>query len=400
MTGGIKKVTKYYRVYADIDLDVIASNVDELMKLTPQGTQAVAVVKADGYGHGDVAVAKAVYSKVCMYAVATLDEAVNLRENGIDKPILILGFVNVDEYETLVKNEVTAAIFDYDTAEELNATARQLGKKALCHIKVDTGMRRIGLEPDKSGMETVKKIKQLENIDVQGIFTHFATSDEKDKTKSEKQLERFNRFTDMLRAEGIDFRYIHCANSAAVIDMPDTYKDMVRLGIAMYGMYPSADVDMSRVNLRPALKLMSHVTYVKRAPEGEEVSYGGTFITKRPTDIATVSVGYGDGYSRALSSKGYVLINGRKAPIIGRVCMDQMMVDVTDIEGVGRDSLVTLIGRDGDEEITVEEIAALANTFNYEFVCNLNKRIPRNYYKSGRYIGSHDYFHVRWDIDC
>ncbi len=392
-------MTKYYRVYADIDLDIISDNVDALMKLTPEGTGAVAVVKADGYGHGDVAVAKAVYSKVCMYAVATLDEAVNLRENGIDKPILILGFVNVDEYETLLRNEVTATVFDYETAAELDEVAGRLGKKALCHIKVDTGMRRIGLEPDKSGVEIVKNIKKLGNLDVKGIFTHFATSDEADKSKSERQLHKFNSFVDMLKNEGITFQYVHCANSAAVIDMPDTYKDMVRLGIAMYGMYPSTEVDMERVQLKPALKLMSHVTYVKEVPEGEEVSYGGTFVTKRPSVIATVAVGYGDGYPRALSSKGYVLINGKKAPIIGRVCMDQMMVDVTDIEGVGRDSLVTLIGRDGDEEITVEEIAALAGTFNYEFVCNLNKRIPRNYYKSGRYIGSHDYFHVKWNLE-
>lgn len=392
-------MTKYYRVYADIDLDIISDNVDALMKLTPAGTGAVAVVKADGYGHGDVAVAKAVYSKVCMYAVATLDEAVNLRENGIDKPILILGFVNVDEYETLVKNQVTATVFDYETAAELDEVAGRLGMKALCHIKVDTGMRRIGLEPDDSGIEIVKNIKRLGNLDVQGIFTHFATSDEADKTKSERQLSKFNSFVDMLKDEGITFKYVHCANSAAVIDMPDTYKDMVRLGIAMYGMYPSTEVDMEKVHLRPALKLMSHVTYVKEVPEGEEVSYGGTFVTKRPSVIATVAVGYGDGYPRALSSKGYVLINGKKAPIIGRVCMDQMMVDVTDIEGVGRDSLVTLIGHDGDEEITVEEIAALAGTFNYEFVCNLNKRIPRNYYKSGRYIGSHDYFHVKWNLE-
>ncbi len=391
-------MTKYYRVYADIDLDIIASNVDALMALTPKGTGAVAVVKADGYGHGDVAVAKAVYDKVRMYAVATLDEAVNLRENGIDKPIMILGFVNPYEYDTLVKNKVSATVFDLETAVQLDETAGKLGMKALCHIKVDTGMRRIGLEPDDNGKETVRKIKALQNLSVEGIFTHFATSDEADKSNALRQLERFNAFVGSLEAEGITFNYVHCANSAAVIDMPQTYKDMVRLGIAMYGMYPSEEVDKSRVALRPALKLMSHVTYVKEVPAGEAVSYGGTYVTTRPTTIATVSVGYGDGYPRALSSKGYVLINGKKAPIIGRVCMDQMMVDVTDIEGVGRDSFVTLIGRDGDEEITVETIAALAGTFNYEFVCNLNKRIPRNYYRAGKYVGSHDYFHVKWEL--
>lgn len=392
-------MAKYYRVYADIDLDIIAQNVDALMKLTPDGTKAVAVVKADGYGHGDVAVAKAVYDKVCMYAVATLEEAVNLRENGIDKPILILGFVNTDEYETLVRNHVTAAIFDYETAKELDATAKSMGMKALCHIKVDTGMNRIGLRPDEHGIDLAKKICALDNLDVSGIFTHFATADETDKTKTVRQLARFNSVVSALKDAGIEFEYVHCANSAATIDLPDTYKDMVRLGIAMYGMYPSEEVDKSRVLLKPALKLMSHVTYVKNVPVGEEISYGGTFVTKRPSVIATVSVGYGDGYPRSLSSKGYVLINGKKAPIVGRVCMDQMMVDVTDIDGVGRDTPVTLIGHDGDEEITVEQIAALANTFNYEFVCNLNKRIPRNYYRSGRYIGCHDYFHVKWNLD-
>lgn len=393
------KVSKYYRVYADVDLDIITSNVEALMKLTPESTGAIAVVKADGYGHGDVAVAKAVDSKVQMFAVATLDEAVNLRENGIDKPILILGFVNVDEYETLVKNNVTASIFDYETAKELDEVASDLGMKALCHIKVDTGMRRIGLEPDKTGASIVKDINSLKNLEVRGIFTHFATSDETDKSKALVQLDKFKKFVAMCREEGIEFEYVHCANSAAVIDMPETYMDLVRLGIAMYGMYPSEEVDKSKALIKPALKLMSHVTYVKKVPTGEAVGYGGTYVTSRPTDIATVAVGYGDGYPRALSSKGYVLINGKKAPIIGRVCMDQMMVDVTDIEGVKRDSLVTLIGRDGDEEITVEEIAALANTFNYEFVCNLNKRIPRNYYSSGRYIGSHDFFHVHWNLD-
>lgn len=392
-------MSKYYRVYADINLDMIAANVDELMSQTADGTKAIAVVKADGYGHGDVAVAKAVYDRVAGYAVATLDEAVNLRENGIDKPILILGFVNTDEYRILVENGVSATVFDYETAKMLNEVAGQLGKKARCHIKVDTGMRRIGLEPDESGVETVKKIKQLKNIDAVGIFTHFATADEIDKTKSIRQLEKFDDFIKELEKENITFEYKHCANSAAVIDMPQTNKDLVRLGIAMYGMYPSEDVIKRKVCLRPALALKSHVTMVKCVGEGQEVSYGGTFVTKRPTKIATVSVGYGDGYPRALSSKGYVLIKGKKAPIIGRVCMDQLMVDVTEIDDVTRNDVVTLIGKDGDLCITVEEIAKLAGTFNYEFVCDLNKRIPRNYYSGGKYIGSHDYFHEKWVLN-
>lgn len=389
---------KYYRVYADVDLDAIRANVRELMRVTRPGTKALAVVKADGYGHGDVAIAKAVSDMVYGYAVATLDEAVNLRENGIVQPILILGYVDLAEYETLVENEIDATIFDYETAKELNRTALKLGKTAYCHIKVDTGMRRIGLEPDAQGLDTIKKIKMLDALSARGLFTHLATADEKNKEKAEKQLARFDGFVKKLREEGITFELKHCANSAAVIDMPDACYDMVRLGIALYGMYPSEDVCTDDVKLTPAIALKSHVAMVKRVSAGEPVGYGATFVTKRETVLATVSVGYGDGYPRALSSKGYVLIHGKRAPITGRVCMDQMMVDVTDIQSVARGDLVTLVGQDGDSRISVEEIAQLAGTFNYEFVCDLGKRIPRNYYQGLQYIGSHDYFHENWTL--
>ena len=365
------KNNKYYRVYAEINLDAIVKNVDNLMALTKENTGALAVVKADGYGHGDVAVAKAVAQKVTGYAVATLDEAVNLRENGVKKPILVLGYVDPYEFDILVSHEITATVFDVETAQLLADAARVQKKQAHCHIKVDTGMRRIGLEPDENGIAIVKQITALKELSADGIFTHFAASDETDKTSAEHQFKLFTDFTGRLEKEGIHFTYRHCANSAAVIDMPQVDLDMVRLGIAMYGMYPSDEVKKEKVELFPALDLKSHVTMVKEIPAGEKVSYGGTFTTTRTTKLATVSVGYGDGYPRALSSKGYVLVRGQKAPIVGRVCMDQMMVDVTDIENVTRADIVTLIGKDGDAEITVEEIAALAGTFNYEFVCDL-----------------------------
>jgi alanine racemase len=392
-------MNKYYRVYADIKLDAIAENVDALMSLTKKGTGSLAVVKADGYGHGDVAVALAVHDKVTGYAVATLDEAVNLRENGIDKPILILGYVAPEEYESLVKHKLDATVFDTETAVQLSEAAKKLNMTAYCHIKVDTGMRRIGLEPDESGKEIIRKIRSLDNLQMRGIFTHFAASDETDKTFADRQLDLFKTFVDGLEKEGITFTYRHCSNSAAIIDMENANMDMVRLGIAMYGMYPSDEVKKERVALKPALELKSHITMVKEIAAGETVSYGATFTAERKTRLATVSVGYGDGYPRALSSKGYVLIKGKKAPIAGRVCMDQMMVDVTDIENVTRDDIVTLIGSDSGETITVEEIAALAGTFNYEFVCDLGKRIPRNYYLNGKYIGSHDYFHENWKLN-
>lgn len=392
------KNNKYYRVYAEINLDAIVKNVDNLMALTKENTGALAVVKADGYGHGDVAVAKAVAQKVTGYAVATLDEAVNLRENGVKKPILVLGYVDPYEFDILVSHEITATVFDVETAQLLADAARVQKKQAHCHIKVDTGMRRIGLEPDENGIAIVKQITALKELSADGIFTHFAASDETDKTSAEHQFKLFTDFTGRLEKEGIHFTYRHCANSAAVIDMPQVDLDMVRLGIAMYGMYPSDEVKKEKVKLFPALDLKSHITMVKEIPAGEKVSYGGTFTTTRTTKLATVSVGYGDGYPRALSSKGYVLVRGQKAPIVGRVCMDQMMVDVTDIENVTRADIVTLIGKDGDAEITVEEIAALAGTFNYEFVCDLGKRIPRSYYLNGEYIGTHDCFRENWNL--
>ena len=392
------KNNKYYRVYAEINLDAIVKNVDNLMALTKENTGALAVVKADGYGHGDVAVAKAVAQKVTGYAVATLDEAVNLRENGVKKPILVLGYVDPYEFDILVSHEITATVFDVETAQLLADAARVQKKQAHCHIKVDTGMRRIGLEPDENGIAIVKQITALKDLSADGIFTHFAASDETDKTSAEHQFKLFTDFTGRLEKEGIHFTYRHCANSAAVIDMPQVDLDMVRLGIAMYGMYPSDEVKKEKVELFPALDLKSHITMVKEIPAGEKVSYGGTFTTTRTTKLATVSVGYGDGYPRALSSKGYVLVRGQKAPIVGRVCMDQMMVDVTDIENVTRADIVTLIGKDGDAEITVEEIAALAGTFNYEFVCDLGKRIPRSYYLNGEYIGTHDCFRENWNL--
>lgn len=313
-------MNKYYRVYSDIDLDQVRSNVDALMALAPEGVSAIAVVKADGYGHGDVAIAKAVYNQVMGYAVATLDEAVNLRENGIDKPIIILGYVDPEEYATLVENSIAATVFDYETAKMLDEQAKIIGKTALCHIKIDTGMRRIGLEPNDTSIEIIKRIRTLKHLDSRGIFTHFATSDETDKTQAKLQLQRFNMIIEKLHEQGIDFEYKHCSNSAAIIDMPESMigMDLVRLGIAMYGMYPSDEVDKSRVELKSALELKSHVTMVKTVPAGEGVSYGRTFVTERETKLATISVGYGDGYPRALSSKGYVLIRGQKGSNCGQ----------------------------------------------------------------------------------
>lgn len=390
---------KYTRVYADINLDNIKANVRALMGATKPGTKAMAVVKADAYGHGDVAVAKAVSPLVDAYAVATVEEGVNLRENGIGKMILVLGYVDEMHFENVINKDISVPLFDTETAEGLSAVAVKLGKKAKCHIKVDTGMRRIGLEPDETGRDIVKRIYELPGIELEGIFTHFATADETDKTRAYGQLEKFKAFVGELESEGINFKYRHCSNSAGIIDMPEANMDMVRLGIAMYGMYPSDEVCTDNVKLQPAIELKSFVTMVKTISRGDRVSYNGTYEAVKPTVIATVETGYGDGYPRNLSNKGYVLIRGKKAPITGRVCMDQFMVDVTDIPGVCRGDMVTLIGHDGGQNISVEETARIAGTFNYEFVCGLGKRIPRNYYNNGKYIGSRDYFNEKWELD-
>lgn len=389
---------KYYRVYSNINLDYVYRNVCELKRVLEESTGIIAVIKADGYGHGAVAVAKTVEELVYGYAVATIDEAVNLRKNGITKPILILGYTAEVDYERMIEYNITATVYNYQSAEKINNRAKALGTVAKCHIKIDTGMRRIGFYPDNMTVNTIKSITALKNINVEGIFTHFVSSDSEDKTYAKKQFDMFLEFVDELKKEGVYIPYKHCANSAAIIDMPYASLDLVRAGIAMYGMYPSDMVNKRRVMLFPALELKSHVIMVKDVSKGEGISYSSTYITDKMTRVATIPVGYGDGYPRSLSSKGYVLINGKRANILGRVCMDQMMVDVTDIENVSEGTEVTLIGADGNEYISVEEVSELAGSFNYEFVCDLGKRIPRCYYKNGKLIATKDYFDDIIDI--
>ena len=391
---------KYSRLRAVIDLDAVMYNMEMMHANIEKGTKMVVVIKTDGYGHGAVPISRMLedVDYVWGYAVATLDEGVVLRKAGIQKPILCLGCIFPDQMEEMIRHEIRMTTYSYELAKLADETAYRMGKKAYLHIKIDTGMSRLGFPVAKESVEEILKIGRLVYTDCEGMFTHFSKADETDKTTTLEQIRAFLWMKEHLAAEGMEFTYYHCANSAAVIDMPQVDLDMVRLGIAMYGMYPSDEVKKEKVELFPALDLKSHITMVKEIPAGEKVSYGGTFTTTRTTKLATVSVGYGDGYPRALSSKGYVLVRGQKAPIVGRVCMDQMMVDVTDIENVTRADIVTLIGKDGDAEITVEEIAALAGTFNYEFVCDLGKRIPRSYYLNGEYIGTHDCFRENWNL--
>lgn len=382
----------FERVCAEIDLTAIKRNVEMLMMATNEGTKAMAIVKADAYGHGDLEVAKAIDAQIDAYGVATAQEAIKLRGNGIVKPILILGAVFPDEYETLIADDVSMAVFDTAGANAMAAAAKKLGKKAICHIKVDTGMRRIGLYADENGYETALEICRNKDLDCQGIFTHFACADEPKLDMTRRQIEEFDGFVGRLKEAGISFTYVHCSNSAAIINMPQANYDMVRLGISLYGHYPSQFVNKRRVMLFPALKLKSHITMVKEIKAGDSVSYGGTFVAEHDMRIATIPVGYGDGYPRLLSNKGFVLIHGKRAKICGRVCMDQFMVDVTHIPQAACYDEVILIGSDGGDAVTAEELADMTNTISYEIFCNIGRRVPRRYLLDGRIIATRESF--------
>lgn len=393
----MESIDKYYRVYASINLDNIYTNVKNLKENTVAGTQMVAVIKTDGYGHGAVPIARIIDDQVAAYAVATIDEALNLRRHNIKKPIYILGFIYEKRIEDAILNDVRMTVFQYEMAKAISDVAVGIGKIAKIHIKIDTGMSRIGFGICDENIEVIKSISKLPNVEIEGIFTHFVSSDSADKTKANSQLESFEAFVQSLKDNDVDIKLVHCSNSAGIIDMPLANKTEVRAGIALYGLYPSDEVNRDAVKLYPAMELKSHIIYVKNVPAGTGISYGGTFVTDRETKVATIPVGYGDGYPRNLSNKGYVLINGRKCPILGRVCMDQFMVDVTGMD-VKEGDVVTLVGRDGDERISVEELAELAETFNYEFVCNIGKRIPRVYYQDGKVICMKDYFIDEYEI--
>lgn len=377
------------RAYITVDLDAIQSNIRNMQKQMKPGTGMLAVIKADGYGHGSVALAKTLsrMEGIRGFAVATYEEAEELIEAGISLPILILGYTFPYSYETMIRHQIRATVFRKDTLHQLSKAAQSLNLTAKVHIKVDTGMSRIGIRPDESGLEFVKEAFSLPGIEVEGMFTHFARADETDKTGAQKQLAVFEQF--LARAETAVGRTIpikHCSNSAGILEMPDANMDLVRAGIALYGLWPSDEVSRETVHLEPALSFYSHIVYIKEVEAGREISYGGTFTASQSMKVATVPVGYADGYPRGLSNKGRVLIDGQFCPILGRVCMDQFMVDVTQVKGVREGDKVTLVGRDGEHFLSAEELGEVSGRFNYELVCNLNKRVPRIYLQGGKQI--------------
>lgn len=374
------------RIQAHVDLDAIAYNLKNMKDYMGKDTQIIAVLKADGYGHGAIPIAKEIedYSYIWGIAVATVQEGRELRKAGIKKPILILGYTYEEDYDRIVKEDFQPTVFKLSMAEQLSKAAVKAKKNLKIHIKLDTGMTRIGYRDIQQAVPEIVEISKLPGIQIEGVFTHFARADETDITPAYQQLKRYQEFLDALQKEGISIPVKHCANSAAIIRMPDANFDAVRAGVIIYGMYPSDEVEKDRLSLRPAMELKSHIAYIKEVEAGVEISYGGTFTTQNTTRVATIPVGYADGYSRGLSNKGSVLIRGKRAKILGRVCMDQFMVDVTDIPEAQELDEVTLLGRDGSDCITMEELGDLSGRFNYEFACCISKRVPRVYYKNGQ----------------
>jgi alanine racemase len=377
-------------VRAEIDLKAIAHNVGELRRITHPDALMMAVVKANAYGHGAVEVARcALQNGAQRLGVARIDEAIQLREAGIKAPILIFGYTLPEMAPELLEYNLTQTVYTPAFARALSRTAVSLGGKIKIHLKVDTGMGRLGLlsqnfKPHHSGeiintkaVDASVAIAGLKGLELEGIFTHFATADSADKRYAKKQLDLFLNFLSRMRESGLNPAVRHAANSAALIDMPQSHLDMVRPGIAIYGLYPSPEVNKKRVSLRPAMALRARVIHIKKVPAGFNISYGITYKTKQATTIATVPVGYADGLNRLLSSRGQMLIHGKRAPIVGRACMDFTMLDVGGIDNVRVGDEAVIFGPQGNDSLTVDEMASSLNTINYEIVSTITARVPR-----------------------
>lgn len=374
---------RFDNTYLTIDLDRISGNFKAIQEKAC--VPVMAIIKADAYGHGAVQVARQLQDQCSFFGVSSMLEALELRNAGMKTPILILGQIPPKAFAVAIREGIRPTIFRYEDAVALSETAVEMGMEAPFHFAVDTGMSRIGFQATEEDADICAKIAALPNLIPEGLFSHFATADCEDLTKSRQQAERFEAFDEMLRQRGVDVQIRHMDNSAGIMNFSKHY-GLVRAGIVTYGMYPSDEVNPTDLPLQPALSWSSRVTCVKTLEAGREISYGGTYVTAKPTVVATIPVGYADGYRRSLSGKFYVLIHGKKAPILGRICMDQMMVDVTDIPDTQVGDPVVLVGTDGENTITMEEISAAADTFNYEFVCGISRRVPRYYRQGGQIV--------------
>lgn len=379
----------YERTYATVDLDAIRYNIQSVRARVVSSVKVAAVIKANAYGHGAVAVGRFLEPYVDYFCVAAVEEAAELREAGIQIPVLILGYTSPKQYPMLLKADGIPAIYSYETALALEEAAAKAGVKAKIHFALDTGMTRIGFSKSAESIDTMEKIAALPHLIVEGLFSHFSCADMADKSYCDRQIEVFEWFCEKLKERNVEIPVKHLCNSAGIMEFTDYRYNMVRAGIIIYGLWPSDEVQFENLSIKPALSWYSHVIHVQTAEAGVGVSYGAAYVTKKPARIATVSIGYADGYPRSLSGKGYVLIHGKKAPILGRVCMDQMMVDVSEIPDVKEEDTVTLIGTDGEETITMEELGRLSGRFNYELACDIGRRVKR-IYNSDEARGSSD----------
>ena len=370
-------MNNHMRVCAKISKAALFNNISEVRKNVPENTLVMPVIKADAYGHNANFVSKVLEPYADYFAVAIIEEAIALRENGVKKPIMLLGYNSPTYFADAIKNNITVTVFRLDDARKISDVAKGMNMTATVHIAVDTGMGRIGFACTDDSVFDVKEISKLPNIKLEGIFTHFATADEEDHSFTNLQAERFAEFINKLEKEEVNIPIKHCSNSAAIIEYPNLTLNMVRMGIITYGLYPSDEVNRSKILLNPVMELTTNIVHVKKISKGDSVSYGRTFIAEKEMTVATIPIGYADGYPRLLSNKGRVLVQGKYAPILGRVCMDQFMIDVSGIENVKVGDKVTLIGSQGENEISADEIARLSQTINYEITCGISKRVPR-----------------------
>lgn len=379
------------RVWAEIDLDALAHNMREIRKKTGPKAEIMAVVKTDAYGHGAVEVAETLLENGAdRLAVAMLDEAVELRRQGITAPMLILGLTHPEYYEAVIQADAAQTVDSFEQARALSEAAEKVGKKAVIHIKLDTGMGRIGYTCREKDIEEVKRITRLPNLFAEGIFTHFAKADEEDPAFTREQFWRFMGFLDRLEKEGIRFPVRHVSNSAATLRFPEMHLEMVRPGIILYGYYPSEAFDKDLLDLKPVMSLRAKITHIKDMEEGETVSYGGTYRVKGQQKIATVPVGYGDGYFRILSGKARMFVHGEPVPVVGRICMDQSMIDVSSVHTIRIGDEVVIFGNEGGKGISLDALAKEAGTIPYELLCAVSRRVPRVYLKGGKAIRVHN----------
>ena len=376
---------RYLRAWAEIDLSALEHNFDAAREHLPQGVLLSAVIKANAYGHGAVAVAKCLEGKADRFAVAMTDEAVELRKAGITTPIFLLGPVPESDFESIVAYDIEAAVPSYAFGQALCAYGQKVGKVIPYHVAVDTGMGRIGFDCRETAVEEVAKLSRLPGGKLVGVFSHYAMADTADKTFATAQTDRFAAFCEGLRERGVTIPLRHICNSAGLIELNEKF-DMVREGIILYGLQPSHEVDLSRIGgVQPVMALKSHISFIKTVQEPTPISYGCTYVAAPGTVVATVSAGYADGISRQLSNRGQVLLHGQRCPILGRVCMDQFMIDITHVPARVGDT-VTIFGRDGDEQITADDVADLIGTIGYEVTCLVTPRVPRVYLSQGQMV--------------